>query len=70
MSATHSFSPRKPGCVLLAADIRSLAAIIARAWQRLGTDEGETSVRNADSADVGSEDPVQPPKGSIDEKVT
>ena len=35
MSRTVSFSPRKPGCVLLASDLKSIILKLERVWRKL-----------------------------------
>jgi hypothetical protein len=37
MAMMVSFSPRKPGCVLLASDLKSIISKLERVWRKLAT---------------------------------
>lgn len=70
MSATYSFSPRKPGCVLLAADIRSLVSKIVRVWQKPVKESGRTNIRTITPWISAKTNTAQQAKGRIDKTVT
>ena len=70
MSATYSFSPRKPGCVLLAADIRSLVSKIIRVWQKPVKESGRRNMKTITPWISAKTDTAQQLKGRINRTMT
>ena len=70
MSARHDFLPRTPGCVLLAADLKSVASAVARVWQKPAKQSLKTNMRMPNVRISAPKDNNQRRETRIDERLT